>query len=70
MNLGHSVYKLTKDNMLRHSEVREWSMMLLKALRDKGMDYVFMDEDPNSRITVLQNMKRYVDRWIEKPTNP
>jgi len=45
-------------------------MMLLKALRDKGMDYVFMDEDPNSRITVLQNMKRYVDRWIEKPTNP
>ena len=69
MHLGHSVYKLSKFNMLRHEEVKEWSLSLLKALNSRGLRYVFMDEDPNSRITVLQNMDRYVDRWIEKPSN-
>ena len=69
MHLGHSVYKLSKENMLRHEEVREWSLKLLRALKDVGLNYRFMDEDAASRITVLQNMDRYVDRWIAPPGN-
>lgn len=67
MHLGHSVFRLSKENMLRHEEVKEWGLKLLKALGDVGMRFSFMDEDENSRIVVLQNMDRYVDRWIEKP---
>ncbi|MFP3307036.1 MAG: 4-demethylwyosine synthase TYW1 [Thermocladium sp.] len=65
MHLGHSVYRLGKENMLSHEEVREWAN---KLLRELGTMYEFMDEDVNSRIVVLRNTERRIDRWIEKPT--
>ncbi len=66
MHLGHSIYRLSRDNMLGHDEVKEWAMNLLKEVGDM---YEYMDEDANSRIVVLQNRKRKVDRWIERPAS-
>jgi len=60
MHLGFSTKRLKKSNMLTHDEIREYSMKLLEYLPN----FKFMDEYPPSRIVVLQNMERYVDRWI------
>jgi tRNA wybutosine-synthesizing protein 1 len=67
MNLGHSVYRLSRGDMLTHEEVRDWAMKLLDEINRQGGNFRYMDEDPPSRIVVLQNMSRYVDRWIVKP---
>jgi len=67
MNLGHSVYRLSRGDMLTHEEVRDWAMKLLDEVNRQGGNFRYMDEDPPSRIVVLQNMSRYVDRWIVKP---
>lgn len=64
MHLGHSTYRLSRDNMLSHEEVRGWSMRLLEEINRLGGRFRYMDEEPSSRIVVLQNMARYVDRWI------
>ncbi len=53
--------------MLRHEEVREWAMKLLEEINRLGGNFRYMDEDEPSRIVVLQNMSRYVDRWIVRP---
>ena len=60
MHLGFSTKRLKKSNMLTHDEIREYSMKLLEYLPN----FKFMDEYSPSRIVVLQNMERYVDRWI------
>ncbi len=60
MHLGYSTKRLKRSNMLTHDEIREYSMKLLEHLPN----FKFMDEYPPSRIVVLQNMERYVDRWI------
>jgi len=60
MHLGFSTKRLKKSNMLTHDEIREYSMKLLEYLPN----FKFMDEYRPSRIVVLQNMERYVDRWI------
>ncbi|MEM5882127.1 MAG: 4-demethylwyosine synthase TYW1, partial [Candidatus Aenigmatarchaeota archaeon] len=63
MHLGLSMKRLKKEDMLKHEEIKEWSLELLKYLPN----YKYMDEDERSRIVVLQNKERFVDRWIIKP---
>jgi len=60
MHVGYSTKRLKKENMLYHEEIKEYAGKLLEHLSN----YRLMDEYPPSRIVVLQNMKRYVDRWI------
>ncbi len=61
MHVGFSIDRLGKENMLTHDEIRSYSMDLLDLLNG----FEFMDEYPPSRVVVLQNMERYVDRWID-----
>lgn len=60
MHVGYSTRRLKKENMLYHYEIKEFTDKLLNYLDN----YVYMDEYPPSRIVVLQNIDRYVDRWI------
>jgi tRNA wybutosine-synthesizing protein 1 len=64
MHLGHSTYRLGRESMLRHEDVREWGMRMLDELSKLGSRFWLMDESVESRIVVLQNMDRYVDRYI------
>ncbi len=60
MHVGFSTMRLSKSNMMSHEEIKEYAMSLLQHLNG----YRYMDEYPPSRIVVLQNTRRYVDRWI------
>lgn len=64
MHLGLSTKRLKKEDMLTHEEIKEWAFELLKYLPN----FEYMDEDKRSRVVVLQNKERYVDRWITKKT--
>jgi tRNA wybutosine-synthesizing protein 1 len=55
-----STQRLERQNMLEMEEVREFSRKLCEMLPD----FKVMDESEISRIVVLQNKKRYVDRFI------
>jgi tRNA wybutosine-synthesizing protein 1 len=55
--------------MLSHEEVKQWAMKLLAELEKIGARFRYMDDDEPSRIVVLQNIDRYVDRWIVPPGN-
>jgi tRNA wybutosine-synthesizing protein 1 len=63
MHVGYSKSRLTEKEMLTMEEIREWTKELQKLLPN----FEFMDEDEDSRIVILQNKDRYVDRWIVKP---
>lgn len=60
MHLGYSTRRLKKSNMMSHEEIRRYARKILRRLTG----FRYMDEYPPSRIAVLQNMVRYVDRWI------
>jgi tRNA wybutosine-synthesizing protein 1 len=60
MHIGMSTQRLEKNNMLEMSEVRNFA----SQLHDTITDFFIMDESEVSRIVVLQNHKRYIDRWI------
>jgi tRNA wybutosine-synthesizing protein 1 len=62
MNIGMSTSRLKKNNMLEMDEIRRFS----RELSDKIPRFSIMDESEISRIVVLQNQKRYIDRWIDK----
>jgi len=63
MHVGYSTRRLKKENMLYHNEVREYVKQLIRYLDGK---FAFMDEHPPSRIVVIQNTERYINRWIPK----
>ena len=63
MHIGRSMSRLTKSHMLMHEEVKDFAEELLKHLPN----FEYMDEEIKSRIVVLQNKERYVDRYIIKP---
>jgi len=63
MHLGLSTKRLKREDMLSHEEIKEWALELLKYLPN----FKYMDEDERSRIVVIQNMQRYIERWIIKP---
>jgi tRNA wybutosine-synthesizing protein 1 len=62
MHIGMSTSRLKKNNMLEMHEIRRFS----GKLSDKISKFSIMDESEISRIVVLQNQKRYIDRWIDK----
>jgi len=62
MHIGMSIERLKKNNMIEMDEIRSFS----RDLSDKMSGFCIMDESEISRVVVLQNQKRYVDRWIEK----
>ncbi len=63
MYLGYSRLRLKQENMPRHEEVKKWAFKLLENLPD----FKYMDEQLESRIVILQNQKRWVNRWIIRP---
>ena len=60
MHIGNSRNRLKHDNMLSMDEVKAFA----KELAD-SMKFKVMDESVESRIVVLQNKNRYIDRWIK-----
>ena len=60
MHIGRSTNRLERDHMLEMDEVREYASDMAK-----GSDrFEHMDESDISRIVVLQNGKRKIDRRI------
>ena len=64
MHIGRSINRLDYENMLEMEEVKEFSNQLIKHSKK----FSIMDESHASRIVVLQNNERKIDRWI--PTYP
>ena len=62
MHIGMSTERLEKNNMIEMNEIRSFS----RELSDKMPGFSIMDESEISRVVVLQNQKRYTDRWIGK----
>jgi tRNA wybutosine-synthesizing protein 1 len=62
MHIGMSTKRLEKNNMLEISEIRSFATKLC----DKMPGFSIMDESEISRIVVLQNLKRYTTRWINR----
>ena len=60
MHVGRSTNRLERENMLELDEVMHFSSELAK----QSKIFSIMDESWISRIVVLQNQERFVDRWI------
>ena len=61
MHIGMSTKRLKENNMLDMGEIQKFS----SELCDKIPEFSIMDESEISRIVVLQNQKRYTERWID-----
>jgi tRNA wybutosine-synthesizing protein 1 len=64
MHIGMSTQRLERDNMLSMNEIRKFTQKLCYYMSD----FKIMDESEVSRIMVIQNQKRYIDRWIKAYT--
>jgi tRNA wybutosine-synthesizing protein 1 len=62
MHIGMSTKRLEKGDMLEMHEVKGFAEKLAAKMPSFGI----MDESEISRIVVLQNKKRYTDRWIKE----
>lgn len=60
MHIGRSTNRLERNDMLEITEVRDFASEVIKNSKKFGI----MDESYISRIVVLQNQVRFVDRWI------
>jgi len=60
MHIGRSTNRLDRENMLEMDEIRKFSEEVAK----KSNIFSIMDESFISRIVVLQNNKRKIDRFI------
>ena len=60
MHIGMSTKRLKKNSMLEMDEIQKFSTELCQKISG----FSIMDESEISRIVVLQNQKRYIDRWI------
>jgi tRNA wybutosine-synthesizing protein 1 len=60
MHIGRSTNRLEYENMLDMEEVRKFSEEVVKQCNI----FSVMDESYVSRIVILQNNKRNIDRWI------
>lgn len=65
MHVGRSTNRLEYSNMLEMSEVRRFAT----DLANKSEIFSVMDESVVSRIVVLQNQNRFIDRWIPAYVN-
>ncbi|NPA22838.1 MAG: 4-demethylwyosine synthase TYW1 [Crenarchaeota archaeon] len=66
MSLGYSLYKIGREGMLRHEEVKEWSKKLLNELNRDVERFEQVDESLDSRIVLLQNKIRRIERQIRE----
>ncbi len=62
MHIGRSTNRLEYENMLDMEEIRKFSQEVVKQCDL----FSVMDESDVSRIVILQNNKRSIDRWITK----
>lgn len=62
MHIGMSTQRLEEDRMLEMSEVQRFASRLCDSMNR----FQVMDESEISRIVVLQNKERYIDRWIKE----
>jgi len=60
MHIGRSINRLEYSDMLEMDEVRHFA----NKLSQENNSYAVMDESEISRIVILQNKKRFVDRFI------
>ena len=65
MHIGRSTNRLEHENMLEMEEVKKFSEQVAKQ---SGI-FSVMDESFVSRISVLQNNERFIDRWIPTYVN-
>jgi tRNA wybutosine-synthesizing protein 1 len=61
MHVGMSTQRLERQDMLSMEEVRSYAKKICKKMQT----FSVMDESEVSRIVVLQNNRRHVDRWIK-----
>ncbi len=59
MHIGRSTNRLERESMLEMEEVRAFA----DTVSARG-EFSVMDESYISRIVVLQNRRRFTDRWI------
>jgi tRNA wybutosine-synthesizing protein 1 len=62
MHIGRSTNRLEYENMLEMEEIRKFSQEVINQCNI----FSVMDESEVSRIVILQNNKRSIDRWITK----
>ena len=65
MHIGRSTNRLEHENMLEMSEVKKFSEEIAK----QSKIFSVMDESLVSRISILQNNDRFIDRWISAYAN-
>ena len=65
MHVGRSTNRLEHENMLEMDEVKKFSQEIVK----QSKIFSVMDESYVSRIVILQNNQRSIDRWISSYQN-
>lgn len=60
MHVGYSTQRLEQSDMMEMDEVRAFA----SELANKMGNFAVMDESLESRVVVLQNNERYLDRWV------
>ena len=65
MHIGRSTNRLEHANMLEMEEIRQFSQRIAK----QSKIFSIMDESFVSRISILQNNERFIDRWIPAYVN-
>ncbi|MDH3191614.1 MAG: 4-demethylwyosine synthase TYW1 [Nitrosopumilus sp.] len=65
MHIGRSTNRLEYSNMLEMDEVRKFSQEIV----DRSKMYSVMDESFVSRIVILQNKQRFINRFISAHAN-
>ena len=60
MHIGRSTNRLERTHMLEFDEVKRFA----SELASQSKIFSVMDESDVSRIVVLQNQERFIDRWI------
>ncbi|MEK9682715.1 MAG: 4-demethylwyosine synthase TYW1, partial [Nitrosopumilus sp.] len=65
MHIGRSTNRLEHSNMLEMEEVKRFSEEVAK----QSQIFSVMDESFVSRISILQNNERFIDRWIPTYAN-
>jgi len=60
MHIGRSTNRLEHSDMLEMDEIRSFA----NKLTQENNTFTVMDESEISRIVILQNKKRFVDRFI------
>ncbi|QDI89155.1 4-demethylwyosine synthase TYW1 [Candidatus Nitrosopumilus sp. SW] len=65
MHIGRSTNRLEHSNMLEMEEVKRFSEKVAK----QSKIFSVMDESFVSRISILQNNERFIDRWIPAYVN-